>query len=99
MGYRLWIKDEAKTEAKDLPGHVRQLIRRAIGGLAADPRPHDSRELGTPEGSIEARRLRVDRWRVVYVVDDQWQDVGVLAVRRRPPYDYNDLSELLSELD
>jgi mRNA interferase RelE/StbE len=98
MSYRLWIKDEAKAEAKGLPGHVRQLIRRAINGLCDEPRPHNSRELKI-SGEVEARRIRIDRWRVIYVVDDQWQEVGVLAVRRRPPYDYNDLSELLSELD
>ncbi len=45
------------------------------------------------------RRLRLDRWRVIYVVDDNWEEVGVLAIRKRPPYDYSDLDELLSDLD
>jgi mRNA-degrading endonuclease RelE of RelBE toxin-antitoxin system len=99
MSYRLWIKDEAKAEARSLPGHVRQQVRRAINGLGSDPRPHNSLELKIPEGiELEARRIRIDRWRVIYVVDDQWHEVGVLAVRRRPPYDYDDLSELLSGL-
>jgi hypothetical protein len=45
------------------------------------------------------RRLRLERWRVVYVVDEEWSEIGVLAVRKRPPYDYRDLPELLSELN
>ena len=48
---------------------------------------------------LEARRLRLDRWRVIYVVDEEWAEIGVLAVRKRPPYEYDDLSELLAELD
>jgi dUTP pyrophosphatase len=31
MSYQLWIKDEAKAEVRNLPGHMRQLIRRASG--------------------------------------------------------------------
>jgi mRNA-degrading endonuclease RelE of RelBE toxin-antitoxin system len=99
MDYRLWIQNEAKAELKGLPGHVRQQVRRAIQSLCDEPRPADSRELKVPEGiDVEARRLRLDRWRIVYVVDDEWHEIGVLAVRKRPPYDYDDLRELLAEL-
>jgi len=41
----------------------------------------------------------MESWRVIYVVDEEWSEVGVLAVRKRPPYDYRDLPELLAELD
>jgi mRNA interferase RelE/StbE len=51
------------------------------------------------EIKLEPRRIRIDRWRVVYVVDEEWTKVGILAVRKRPPYDYKDLPELLAELD
>jgi mRNA interferase RelE/StbE len=100
MGYQLWIEDEAKAEIRRLPGHVRQRIRRAVQNLGNEPRPHHSVRLRTPEGvELELRRLRLERWRVVYVVDEEWSEVGVLAVRKRPPYDYSDLPELLAELD
>jgi len=48
-------------------------------------------------GDLELRRLRIERWRVVYM-DEEWELVTVLAVRKRPPYDYEDLEELLAEL-
>ena len=96
MGYQLWIEDGAKAEIRQLPGHVRQRIRQAIQSLSDEPRPHNSRELKVPEGiALEARRLRLGRWRVTYVVDIAWSEIGVLAVRKRPPYDYGDLPELL----
>jgi mRNA interferase RelE/StbE len=50
------------------------------------------------ESTLEVRRLRLDEWRVIYVVDEEWSEVGVLAVRKRPPYDYSDLSALLASL-
>jgi mRNA interferase RelE/StbE len=100
MGYQLWIEDEAKAEIRRLPGHVRQRIRRAIQSLSDKPRPHNSHKLIVHEEiALEARRLRLDRWRVIYVVDEEWSEIGVLAVRKRPPYDYEDLPELLAELD
>ena len=49
-------------------------------------------------GDLELRRLRIERWRVVYMIDEEWELVTVLAVRKRPPYDYEDLEELLAEL-
>jgi mRNA interferase RelE/StbE len=99
MGYRLWIENEAKTEIKRLPGHMRQRVGRAVLDLSAEPRPHNSHRLRVPEGiELEVRRLRLDRWRVIYVVDEEWSEIGVLAVRKRPPYDYGDLQRLLAEL-
>ena len=100
MGYQLWIENEAKAEIRRLPGHVRQRIRRAVQGLSNEPRPRNSRELkATERVKLEVRRLRLDRWRVVYAIDEEWSEVGVLAVRKRPPYDYHDLPQLLAELD
>lgn len=100
MAYQLWINDEAKAEVRKLPGHVRQRIRRAITELRLNPRPHYSRQMKLPEGTeLEVRRLRLEQWRVIYVIDEAWTEVGVLAVRKRPPYDYEDLEALLADLD
>ena len=72
MGYRLWIENEAKTEIRQLPGHVRQQIRRAAKGLSDNPRPHYSRKMRTPEGvEFEVGRLRLERWRVIYLIDEE----------------------------
>jgi mRNA-degrading endonuclease RelE of RelBE toxin-antitoxin system len=100
MRYHLWIKDEAKAEMRKLPGYLRQRVQRAVQNLSVEPRPHYSRQMTPPTGiSLEVRRLRLEQWRVIYVVDETWSEVGVLAVRKRPPYDYKDLSALLEGLE
>lgn len=47
---------------------------------------------------MEARRLRMEQWRLIYVIDQDLELISVLAVRRRPPYNYDDLRELLGAL-
>jgi mRNA interferase RelE/StbE len=46
-------------------------------------------------------RLRIDNWRIIYAIREADYTVGVIAVRKRPLYDYEDLQELrdLRELD
>ncbi len=99
MNYKLWIENRAKAEIKKLPGNMRQRIRRTVSKLADAPRPHYSKQMNTPdEFDLELRRVRIDPWRVIYVVDEDYLEVGILAVRERPPYDYNDLPKLLEGL-
>ncbi len=100
MPHKVWIKDEAKAEIGRLPGNVRQRVRDLVQDLASEPRLHASRALRTPVAMrVEVRRARLEHWRIVYVVDDEWQEIGILAVRRRPPYDYGDLTDLLAEVE
>ena len=99
---RLWVEPTVIDEIAGLPGHVRQRVRRAIRDLPSNPRPAQSRALDIPaelqvEG-VEARRLRMDQWRVIYVIDQDLELISVLAVRRRPPYNYDDLRDLLGPL-
>ncbi len=47
---------------------------------------------------IEARRLRIDKWRVIYVIDKEWDTIVILAVRKCPPYDYQDLTDIIKRL-
>ena len=96
--YQVFITPRALKEAKELPGHMRQRIRRAIQDLANDPCPANSKELDVRGLAQEVRRLRLDQWRVVYAITERDAIVDVLAVRRRPPYDYGDLNALLGEL-
>ena len=35
-----------------------------------------------------------DAWRVIYVVETEDKVVSVLAIRQRPPYQYEDLGDL-----
>src|SRR5262245_54189530 len=99
---RLWVEPSALNEIAALPGHMRQRVRRAVSNLRETPRPPHSRPLDRADDvqleGIEARRLRLDTWRIVYVVDEQWEIITVLAVRKRPPYNYDDLHELLDRI-
>jgi mRNA interferase RelE/StbE len=76
---------------------MRQRVRRAIDRLAENPRPAASKRLDAPELGSELHRLRLDRWRIVYMVNEGEQAIDVLAVRKRPPYDYGDLAELIEQ--
>jgi mRNA interferase RelE/StbE len=95
--YTVYVIPRAWREIKDLPGHVRQRVKRAIEALKDDPRLPVSKRLDTRELDAELYRLRLDRWRVVYAVTEADKTVDVIAVRKRPPYDYGDLGHLLEE--
>jgi mRNA interferase RelE/StbE len=96
--YNVYITPAALKESKSLPGYVRHRVKRAIGKLADDPRPPSSKPLSVAEIDFEVRRFRVERWRVIYAISEDEKTVDVLAVRKRPPYDYGDLESLLDEL-
>ena len=95
--YTVYVVPLAWQEIKNLPGHIRQRVRRAVDGLADDPHPPRSSRLKTECITPELYRLRLDRWRIVYAVTEECNVVDVLAVRKRPPYDYGDLEELIAE--
>ena len=98
MSYRVWIDPSAIAELKGTSGHVRQRLKRAMLALGTDPRPPDSKPLEWPPEHFEPRRLKLRNWRIVYVVDDDVSWVWVLAVRKRPPYDYGDIAALFRQL-
>jgi mRNA interferase RelE/StbE len=76
---------------------MRQRVRKAIEGLRENPRPAKSKALDVPDLESEVRRLRLDRWRIIYAVTEADEIVDVLAIRKRPPYDYGDLESLLND--
>ena len=100
--YDVWVDPAVHQARKRLPGRFRQRVKRAIAALANDPRPPNSRALDVSDldvpPDVELRRIRMDPWRMVYVVNDAEAWVWVLSVRKRPPYDYEDLEELLAEI-
>ena len=100
--YNLLIEPAAHAERRKLPGHLRQRVKQAITNLAIQPRPHrseilDISELDVPK-NVELRRIRIDKWRLIYAVNDKEQWVWVWGIRERPPYDYQDLGEFTSKL-
>jgi mRNA interferase RelE/StbE len=116
--YTVYVTPTAWDEVKDLSGHLRQRVRRAIAALADEPRPTESKALVHPiqedaansqalaarhadeslEPTRELRRIRLDRWRIVYAITEADQAIDVLTVRKRPPYDYGDLERLLAAI-
>jgi mRNA interferase RelE/StbE len=87
MSYDLFLEPEVHDARLELPGNLRQRVRRAIDNLRATPRPAESQILDVsnidlPPG-IELRRTRIDRWRIIYAVNDADQSVG-LAVGHPP---------------
>jgi mRNA interferase RelE/StbE len=96
--YTIYVIPDAWKEIKNLPGHMRQRVRRAVDALAENPRPAKSKQLDVPNLEPELHRLRLDRWRIVYAITEEHHFVDVLAVRKRPPYDYDDLEDLIAEL-
>jgi mRNA-degrading endonuclease RelE of RelBE toxin-antitoxin system len=98
----LFVEPEVHKTRKDLPGHVRQRVKHLLDRLADEPRPSRSHVLDTtgldvPPG-VELRRWRLARWRVIYAVHDREGWIWVLAIRQRPPYDYEDLGTLVARL-
>lgn len=95
--YRVFVTPAAVKEIKALPGNMRQRVRRAIDELATQPRPAGSKELDQGLSPCEARRQRIESWRIIYIVSEAEDTIDVLGVRKRPPYDYADLERLLDQ--
>ena len=100
--YRVKITYAAKREIRNVPGHARALIFHAIQALESNPRPHPSKGLKSTKDfkipqDVEVRRIRIDRWRVIYMIEKDLSNVTVLAIRKRPPYQYGDLENLIEE--
>jgi len=97
--YTVYVIPDAWKEIKNLPGNMRQRVKRAVDSFSEDPRPPRSKKLDIPELEYELRRLRLDKWRIVYAVTEKDSFVDVLAIRKRPPYDYDDLESLIEEIE
>jgi len=101
LTYEVYLERDVHHSRVALPGNVRQRFRRVIDSLADEPRPGGSTaiELGEIEApGVEVRRYRLDPWRLVYAINDRERWVWILALRRRPPYDYADLADLVARL-
>jgi mRNA interferase RelE/StbE len=89
MPRRLRITATAKKELRRLPGYVRQRARRIVNALADHPRPREAKELRGMPGRY---RIRLNKWRIIYRVDDEDQVVLILRVRRKTgPETYEDI--------
>ena len=99
--YTVYVLPRALQEIKNLPGHLRQRVKRMIDELANNPRPAGSIELSgivLPKPNVRLHRFKLEKWRIIYAIDEGEIVVDVMAVRQRPPYDYGDLNELIKAI-
>lgn len=47
--YKIWMKPDVYAVRKQLPGHIRQQIKRILDDLVHDPRPTISQPLTLPD--------------------------------------------------
>lgn len=84
MAYRIEIVRAARKQLLSLPRQAQVAIAKAIDRLANIPRPSNCKKLrGT-----ELWRLKLERFRVVYAIDDKSRLVKVVkvALRREDTY-------------
>jgi mRNA-degrading endonuclease RelE of RelBE toxin-antitoxin system len=65
--YAVYVLPQVLQEVKNLPGNVRQRVKRTIDGLAEDPRPSASialADIPTLSPSVTLHRLRIEKWRI-----------------------------------
>ena len=92
---RAVVSPDAQADLRRLPGNIRRRMIVEIDNLERDPRPARSKQLSIDGEKREIRRLRLDKWRVIYLVLEE-QPV-IFAIRKRPPYNYEDLKDLIEE--
>jgi mRNA interferase RelE/StbE len=80
MRYQLKITASAYKEIGQLPGNIRQRIRRLVNSLAENPYPKEAKELSGLPGRY---RIRLEQWRVIYRIEQDVLLVLLLHVRRK----------------
>lgn len=79
-GYDVEIEASAAKQVQRLQRHEQARVMIAIQSLAAEPRPHGCIKMS---GAESAYRMRVGKFRIVYVVDDGLRVVTVTRVGHR----------------
>ena len=86
MPYRLNIPKTVQAEIGRLPGNVRQRVKRAIAGLAFEPRPQNATELEDELAGFW--RLKLDDYRIIYTIADDLIVIEIVRVGKRTPKTY-----------
>jgi mRNA-degrading endonuclease RelE of RelBE toxin-antitoxin system len=95
---RIYVLPHVVKEIDRLPGNVRQRAREAVITLRQNAEPPNSKRLSFDLGrGRELWRLKLDAWRIIYLVDREAESLYVVGVRRCPPYQYDDLASLAEQ--
>jgi len=78
--YTVFYTSAAAHQCRRLPPAIRGRIQRAIETLAQNPRTPQTEKL---EGSLNAYRIRVGDYRILYTIEDHMRRVVVYRIRHR----------------
>ena len=78
--WQVIIHRKAEKILKRLDGDTLEQIRRAIRGLAIEPRPEGVKKLA---GYDTLYRLRVGGWHIIYAIEEEMVIVLVLEISTR----------------
>jgi mRNA-degrading endonuclease RelE of RelBE toxin-antitoxin system len=102
--YNVVLTASARLEMRNLPGNIRPRILRVLEDMESNPVPPRTKNMTTddlnrvlPDG-LNFYRTRLDNWRIIYVVEEELTFITVLAIRKRPPYQYEDFQNLVDRL-
>jgi mRNA interferase RelE/StbE len=102
--FRVEVTGDVRKELRNAPGHIRAQILEVLHALESSHNPPGSWQLDLAAltqplaPTMSLWRVRIGAWRVIYVADVQDQAIYVLALRHRPPYQYEDLDALIRQL-
>ncbi len=88
MKYTLFLSSKAEKQIKKLPKDVRERIREGLLKLAEDPYRKGTIKV---KGTDNIRRLRVGRYRVLYIVLEEKMAVLVVKIEKREESTYKKL--------
>jgi len=78
--WQVIIHRKAERVLKNLDGDMLERIRRALRGLATEPRPLGNKKL---TGYENLYRIRVGDWRIIYAIEDDQLIILVLEISPR----------------
>jgi mRNA interferase RelE/StbE len=80
MPYVVIIENKAQKEFLKIPVIYHNSVKKNIGDLADNPRPHGVKKL---VGSKDAYRVRVGDYRILFIIDDKRKIVTIYRIRNR----------------
>lgn len=87
--YQIDIPRRVRRQIEELPGRMRQRVKRTIASLATDPHPTYAEEL---RGGLAGRyKIKLDNYRIVYRVDGEVAVILLLKVGKKHNHFYDEI--------
>jgi mRNA-degrading endonuclease RelE of RelBE toxin-antitoxin system len=88
--YTLRRNETVKKQIDELPGHLKQQIRREIDDLAYNPRPTYGEPLRPP--LADRLQITIDDYRIVYKIEEEYKQVIIQKIgKKKGPEFYYDI--------